>query len=201
MPVIPVVHASGSNDALRERFMKRTIRTAIAVSAIVALSTLAVPVAAQASIYPPAGSCTVTPTTMTPGARLTFACADRTFSPNESVTITITGENGRDATIGMIRFAISTASGNATSTATGSLPGVPITLPSNASGTYNIAAVSPTSAGGTAAATTTSDSNGLPVTGLDSASLMGLWIGGGALLLAGVAIAVSVVLRRSRRDG
>lgn len=182
--------------------MKRIIRSALAVSAIVALSALAVPPAAQAStIYPPTGSCTVSPATVTAGGTVTLACADATFSTNESITITVTGENGEGASIGMVKFAISTASGTARSTDTGALDGVGIVLPSNASGTYNVAAVSATSAGGAAAATVTSVSGALPVTGLDTASLTGLWIGGGALLLAGVVLAVVAVLRRrSQRD-
>ena len=181
--------------------MKRTIRTALAVSAIVAVAALALPTAAQAStIYPPAGSCTTTPATVAPGGTVTFACAADTFSADETVTITVTGENGADAAIGMIKFAISTASDTTTSTGTGGVAGIPITLPANASGTYNIAAVSATSAGGTAAVTVAAANGGLPVTGLDSASLTGLWIGGGALVLAGGVLAAVAVVRRTRRD-
>jgi len=179
--------------------MKHTLRTALAISALVAASALALPAAAQAStIYPPSGSCTVSPTTAAPGATVQFRCADETFSSTEPVTITVTGENGADTAIGMIKFAITTASGDATSTATGELADVPITLPSNASGTYNIAAVSATSAGGTAAVTVRND-GGLPATGLDSSTLVGLWIGGGALLLAGAALAITAVVRRRNR--
>jgi hypothetical protein len=97
----------------------------------------------------------------------------------------------------MVRFAITTASDTARSDADGSLAAVDITLPSNASGTYNIAAVSPTSAGGTAAVTVTG-ADGLPATGLDPAATLGLWIGGGALLVAGAALAIVAAVRRSR---
>ena len=159
---------------------------------------LAVPAAANAStIYPPSGSCTTTPATTQAGGSIAFECASETFSPDESITITVTGENGSAARIGMIKFAITTASGNATSEADGSLAAVDITLPSNASGTYNIAAVSSTSAGGTAAITITG-ADGLPATGLDQGQTLGLWIGGGALLLAGAALAVVAAVRRSR---
>ena len=72
--------------------------------------------------------------------------------------------------------------------------------PSNASGTYNIAAISATSAGGTAAVTVSSGSGGLPTTGLDGGSLVALGIGGGVLLLAGGALAVATAVRRSRRS-
>lgn len=180
--------------------MKRMVRTAVVVATIAAASALALPSAAQAaSIYPPSGSCTASPTTVAPGGTVTFACIAETFSSDESVTITVTGENGAAAQIGMLKFAITTASGLSTSGADGSLAGVAITLPSDATGTYNIAAVSPTSAGGTAAVTVSGGTGGLPSTGLDSASMAGLWIAGGALVLTGGALAVTAAVRRSRR--
>jgi LPXTG-motif cell wall-anchored protein len=174
----------------------------VAVGAAVAgVLAFAVPTAAQAStIYPPTGSCTVDPTTTSAGGTVQFECAESTFSSDEPVTITITGESGADASIGMVRTAITTASGDATSQADGSLAAVAITLPTNATGTYNIAAVSPTSAGGTASVTVTTDASGLPVTGMDSGTMMGLWIGGGALLLAGGALAVTSVVRRRQQQ-
>lgn len=170
-----------------------------AVAALASFAILGVPAAAQASstIYPPSGSCTTTPATAQAGEAIGFQCAAGTFSGDESVTITVTGENGTDASIGMIRFAISTASEIVTSESDGSLRRVGITLPSNASGTYNIAAVSSTSAGGTAALTITG-ADGLPATGLDSSSTLGLWIGGGALVAAGAALAFAAVARRMR---
>ncbi|MDE0545351.1 cell wall protein [Microbacterium sp. C7(2022)] len=174
---------------------------AAAGAALAGAFTLAGPAVAQAStIYPPAGSCTATPTTTSAGGTVQFECAEGTFSGDEEVTITVTGENGGSATIGMVRTAISTVSDTAPSEADGSLAALPITFPTDASGTYNIAAVSPTSAGGTATVTVTTDSSGLPVTGLDSGTMMGLWIGGGALLLAGGALAITAVARRRARD-
>ncbi|MFE5407292.1 LPXTG cell wall anchor domain-containing protein [Microbacterium sp. NPDC056569] len=176
------------------RFLPRAAFAAtLAVAAI-----LAVPQAASAStIYPPSGSCTTTPATTQAGGTVSFECAAETFSPDETVTITVTGENGTAARIGMVKFAITTASTTAPSSADGSLAAIDITLPSNATGTYNIAAVSSTSAGGTAAVTITG-ADGLPATGLDQGQTIGLWIGGGALLLAGAALAVVAAVRRSR---
>src|SRR6478736_7803049 len=82
---------------------------------------LAVPAAAHAStIYPPSGSCTTTPTAQA-GGTISFECAAETFSPDEAITITVTGENGAASRIGMLKFAITTASGNASSEADGSL--------------------------------------------------------------------------------
>lgn len=180
----------------------RRAAPAASLAAVAALATFAVlgaPVAAQAStIYPPSGACTASPATTQPGSTIGFECAAGTFSGDESVTVTVTGENGAAATIGMVRFAISTASEVVTSEANGSLAPLSITLPSNATGTYNIAAISSTSAGGTAAVSITG-ADGLPVTGLDSGSMLGLWIGGGALVLAGAALGIAAVVRR-RRD-
>ncbi|MFE1665373.1 LPXTG cell wall anchor domain-containing protein [Microbacterium sp. P02] len=179
--------------------MNRTIRN-ITMGAAIGMAALSAPVAAQAdSIYPPSGSCTVSPASAAPGGTLSLSCRAATFSSNESVTITVTGENGAGASVGFVKFAVTTASGVVESATDGSLPATAITLPKDASGTYNIAAISATSAGGTATASVAStDGSGLPATGLDSNSLLGLWAGGGALVLAGIALAVGAVVRRHR---
>ncbi|MBW9094141.1 LPXTG cell wall anchor domain-containing protein [Microbacterium jejuense] len=174
--------------------LRAALIATLALGAVVAS-----PAAASAStIYPPSGSCTTTPATAQAGDTVVFACAAETFSADETVTITVTGENGADASIGMVRFAITTASSTTKSAADGSLAPIDITLPSNATGTYNIAAVSATSAGGTAAVSITG-ADGLPSTGLDQGQTVGLWIGGGVLLLAGAALAIVAAVRR-RRD-
>ncbi|MFT4212671.1 MAG: cell wall protein [Microbacterium sp.] len=176
-------------------------RTALFATALSAALVLSAPAAYAATIYPPTGSCSVSSTTVSPGGTVVLSCQAATFSANETVTITVSGENGSGATIGMIRTAVSTASGTATSAADGSLPGVDITLPSNASGTYNIAAFSTSSAGGTAALTITGASSGvLSFTGVDSGMTTALLIGGGAVLLAGIALIVGAILRRRSRS-
>ena len=63
---------------------------------------------------------------------------------------------------------------------------------------YNIAAISRSSAGGTASASITG-TDGLPTTGGDSGQLIGVWVGGGALVLAGITVLVALAARR-RRD-
>ena len=40
----------------------------------------------------------------------------------------------------------------------------------------------------------------LPISGFDSNQLLGLWVGGGALLLAGVVIVGAAALRRHRAN-
>ena len=181
--------------------MKHSIRIT-AVAALVAASALALPVAAQAAppIYPPSNACSVVPTVTTPGATVTFNCVNGTFSPSEFVTVTVEGNTG--ANVGFIKFAV-TSAGSTTASSGGGIS-VPITFPSNASGNYNIAAVSETSAGGTATvsvgSTTGGESGTLPATGIDSSSLLGLWVGGGALVLAGGAVALTAAVRRNRKE-
>ncbi|QKJ20309.1 cell wall protein [Microbacterium hominis] len=182
--------------------LHRLIRTAAPAiaGAVVVCAAVALPAAAHASnIYPPTGSCQVSSATVAPGGTVDFLCRAGTFSADEAVTVTVRGDGGADARIGMVRFAISTASATVTSTPAGALAEVAITLPSTASGTYNIAAVSASSAGGTAAVSIEAADGSLPVTGLDSATTLGLWIGGGALVLTGAALAVAATLRRSAR--
>lgn len=177
------------------RSIARRLAQGAAASLVAALLALA-PVAAHAStIYPPVDSCTTSPAGVAPGATLSFSCAARTFGANEPVTITVTGQNGADVSFGMVRFAISTGSITRTSDADGALDAVRITLPSNASGVYNIAAVSRSSAGGTASASITG-ADGLPTTGGDSTQLVGVWVGGGALVLAGVVVLIALAVRR-----
>jgi hypothetical protein len=180
--------------------MKHSIRMT-AVAALVAASALALPTAAQAdTIYPPSNACSVVPTVITPGATVTFNCVNGTFSPGEFVSVTVEGNT--NASVGFLKFAV-TSSGSTTSSAAGAIS-VPITFPSNASGNYNIAAVSATSAGGTStvsvSTTTGSGTGSLPATGVDSSSLLGLWVGGGALVLAGGAVALTAAVRRNRKE-
>ncbi|WP_405371707.1 MULTISPECIES: cell wall protein [unclassified Microbacterium] len=179
--------------------MRRSTR--LAVPALLAGLLVAAPVSASAStIYPPVDACASDAEGAGAGDTITFECDDRTFGANERVTITVTGENGAGATFAMVRTAISTGSTVRESDASGALAPVEITLPSDARGVYNIAAVSATSAGGTASAVVTSSDEGsiLPISGFDSNQLLGLWIGGGALILAGAVIVGAAALRRHR---
>lgn len=181
--------------------MKHKIQ-GLAVAALVAASALALPAAAQAdTIYPPSNACSVVPSVVTPGATVTFSCVDGTFSPSEFVSVTVEGNT--NATVGFVKFAV-TSSGSTTSAADGAIS-VPITFPSNASGNYNITAASETSAGGAATVSISATGSGsgegsLPATGSDSAALLGLWVGGGALVLAGGAVALTAAVRRNRKE-
>jgi len=171
----------------------------IAGTAVIGLALALTPLTAHAStIYPPVDSCSTTSATAAAGAELAFSCTARTFSANEAVTITVTGENGREVAFAIARFAISTGSTVRTSDADGALAPVRITLPADASGVYNIAAISRSSAGAVASVSIVG-SDGLPTTGGDSGQLVGVWVGGGALLLAGATVLIALAVRR-RRD-
>ncbi|WIM22818.1 MULTISPECIES: cell wall protein [unclassified Microbacterium] len=181
--------------------MKRPLVQTLTVAAVAATSALALPAAAQAAaIYPPSDSCAVSPATAGAGESLDFSCNAATFSANEPVTITVTGENGAGVTFGaaFVKFAITTGSTTTTSTDTGALEPITITLPSDARGVYNIAAISPTSAGGAGSTTVGTGGAGLATTGGDASQFAGLWLGGGALVLAGAAVAAGAAVRRAR---
>lgn len=176
-------------------------RTVPLVTALVAASLFAfAPAASASTIYPPSGSCTTAPTATTAGGTVQFACQAGTFAPAEDITITVTGENGAASTIGMVRTAITTASGMARSDADGALPGIALTLPSDATGTYNVAALSASSAGGTAAVTIRAADGSLSATGVDGGALAALLIGGGGLVALGAVIAIVAAVRRRRAD-
>ncbi len=202
--------------------MKHWIRKTAAAAVLVAGATLAMPVAANAAtIYPPANACH-TPA-VTHSRVIAFFCQAGTFNPHEKVTVTVEGEDGSSTQIGVVKFAPSIARGFVNSTNDGALLALAITLPQVKSGVYTISAVSPTSAGGTASVSFTSEDTGgtgstggttgstsgtsgsssssgsLPVTGMDAGSLVGIWVGGGALVLAGGAAVVATSVRRNRK--
>ena len=176
--------------------MHRSLRSIVTALAIGMAVVVGAPAAAQAStIYPPVDACSTSSATAQAGQAIEFSCTSGTFGASEPITITVTGENGEGATFAVVRFAISTGSTTRTSDAAGALRPVAITLPQNASGVYNIAAVSPSSAGG-AASTSIVDADGVPRTGGESGQLLGIWIGGGALVAAGAIVLITLALRR-----
>ncbi|CAL4860797.1 cell wall protein [Microbacterium sp. MM2322] len=180
--------------------MRRSPRALLTVLLLTAMA-FGAPAAANAStLYPPVDACSSDAAGAGPGDTITFSCDSNTFGANETVTVTVTGENGAGATFAMVRMATSTASARFQSDAEGMLPPVRITLPSDARGVYNIAAVSATSAGGTSSAVidTSDSSDPLVRAGFDGNQLMGLWIGAGALLAAGAVILVAASVRRHR---
>lgn len=167
------------------------------IAALTAACLVAVPVSAQADVgYATSDACAATPAAITPGATVTFSCADGTFSPFQSVLVIVEGDTG--AAIGSIAFeAPSTAT--TVSTASGAIS-VPISFPSAASGSYDIAAASATSAGGsTVSISRTADGADSPGLFSRGGWLLGAWVGGGLLAMVGGAIALDTSVRRNRR--
>ncbi|WP_251453550.1 LPXTG cell wall anchor domain-containing protein [Microbacterium sp. Marseille-Q6648] len=183
--------------------MKQTLIKAAAAATFAAALALA-PVAAHAEVYPPADSANVSSTTVTPGGTVTFSVDPGVFTPGEPVTITLEGESASGASLAFVKFAVESATlGTVEATADGGVAPVDIVFPSNASGVYTISAFSETSPGVSVSVSVPASGagagGGLPATGLDSNALLGLWVGGGALVLAGGALAVATTVRRNRQ--
>lgn len=183
--------------------MKHRLTKAAAAVAIAAAAVFAAP--AMANAYTPntpdAGSVTIAP-----GGAAIVPFTD--FLPGESVSFTLTGENGAGATLAFAKFVVNSTSLTKNAAADGSVS-VSVTLPSNAAGTYTLTG---TAASGSATANIDSGvalaggtggaggAGSLPATGGDSDALLGIWIGGGALVLAGAAVAVGATVRRNRQN-
>lgn len=170
----------------------KNLRTKFAAVVIAAAAIVAAPAAASAAGYPDA-TVVSGPATVVPGQPATFVFGG--FEPGEPVTFTLTGENASGATLATVRAAaadIKTLVKNAAADGTAT---VTVTLPSNASGTYRLTA----DAASTDPASTTfsvAAAGGLPATGIDAASMTSVWIGGGALLAAGIAVTSVAMIRR-----
>jgi LPXTG-motif cell wall-anchored protein len=181
----------------------KLVRFAAALS-LAAAATLAVPSVANAYVDPAAPVVIQNNTAQ-------ISVPSGTFSGNETVGITVTGENASAITTAMVKLAVETNSSLRTQASNGAV-NVALKFPADASGTYNVTLVGLTSgrsvsrtvatavASGSGSTGTGSTGSGLPATGLDSGSLLGLWVGGGALVLAGGAIAVGATVRRQRND-
>ncbi|KAA9133904.1 LPXTG cell wall anchor domain-containing protein [Microbacterium caowuchunii] len=176
----------------------KSLRTKIAAVVIAAAAMIAAPAAASANSYNP-----VAPgggQVVAPGGTITVPFTG--FAPNEQVTFTLTGENAAGATLAVVKAAVNSTSIVKTASGSGAAS-VSVTLPANASGTYTLTGVGATSNDPISVTITVSSTagggSGLPATGVDSASLMGVWIGGGVLLLGGLAVTVFAV-RRQRQD-
>lgn len=188
--------------------MKLNITKVGASAALAGALLFAAPAVAQA--YVPTSPDTVT-LTITSNGPVPVAG----FEPGASVTFTLVGVGVTGANIATANLPVSSASVTKTADASGSATAV-VTLPANPVGSYTLAATGAradgssagggstgggTAGGGTAGTgTNAGGSNALPATGMDANSLLGLWVGGGALALAGGAIAVGTKVRRTRQE-
>ena len=185
--------------------MKHKISKATAALAVAIAAVFAAP--AVASAYPADPDVVDAPSSLAPGESGTVTFDD--FAAGETVEFTLTGFNASGATLALVAFA---AQDSQTITKEANAQGeaaVSVTLPSNARGSYTLAAVgqdSGESASTTIAVAATGPGDGgtdpgtaLPNAGFDGDALLGLWVGGGVLVLAGASIAVATSVRRARR--
>ena len=183
------------------------LKKALAVLSIAVMALVAAPVAANAAGYVPSGNVTVSGSA-TPGGTVTVSFASGSFTPNEQVSVSVSGDT--TVTLSAVKAAVLTTFTKAAS-ASGSFS-VNVTLPTNATGTYTLTATGLTSGNvGTASITTVpaSGSNAtlantgggaaLANTGATLPMLM-IWIGAGALILGVAIVSTLAFVRRQRRN-
>lgn len=167
---------------MKHRFTKVAASVAIAAGLV-----FAAPAMAQA--YTPTGPDTVTVTVTAPGPVPVTG-----FQPGASVTFTLVGEGVTGANLAAVKFAVSsttvTKTADSSGVATATIVGTP-----PAGSSWTLAAT-----GARASSEAGGGSGTLPSTGGDSESLLGIWVGGGALVLAGATVAVAATVRRNRQE-
>ncbi|TFD49811.1 sortase [Cryobacterium frigoriphilum] len=177
-------------------------RKTFAVIALAILAVFAVPAAANAAGYVPAGNVSVSGDAV-PGGTVTVTFAAGSFTPGEDVSFACTGSG----TATLSAFKAATVTLVKTASAAGAAS-VNVTLPANATGTYTVTATGLSSGTvGTAAITVTAidagtgavnnTGGGLASTGYDAPVLL-IWGAGGALLLGIALVVVLTMVRRQR---
>lgn len=181
--------------------MKNTILRAAAALSLAAIALMA-PTAANA--YTDPAVVIATPSTITAGSTSTFTTDLAPYDASEEILISITGENAGGAKLAMVKTAVETNATLRTRAVQGKL-NVPIAFPSNGIGTYDLTFTGVTSKvvlhsriTVVAPGTKTPSKAGLAVTGIASDDTVGLWIAGGALVVAGAAVGIGATVRRRR---
>ena len=175
----------------------KNVRAKIAAVAIAAAALVAMPVAASAATndYSP----------VAPSAGTIIAAEDGTatvsfedFGPNEPITFYLSGENASGASLALVKAAYETNAniGSRTADGQGNIT-VTVNLPANATGEYLLTADGAWSDNNP---TQRIVAGALPPTGFDAASMTGVWIGGGALLAAGIAVTSVAMIRRRQAE-
>lgn len=167
---------------MKHRFTKVAASVAIAAGLV-----FAAPAMAQA--YTPTGPDTVTVTVTASGPVSVTG-----FQPGASVTFTLVGEGVRQGNLAAVKFAVTYTTVTKTADSSGVATADVRNVPAGASWTL--------SATGARASSEAGGSGSLPLasTGGDSESLLGIWVGGGALVLAGATVAVAATVRRNRQE-
>lgn len=175
-------------------------------AALTGVLLLAAPVAAQADYVPDApGAQTIT---VTEDGEYGFAG----FEAGSEVEFTLVGVGVTGANIATAGQRVTAASVVKVADDNGSAAAV-VTLPDPQIGTYSLTASGPAASGseasvgggtsiggGSNASGNVEAGTSLPATGMDANSLLGFWVGGGALVLAGATVAVAATARRNRRS-
>lgn len=190
--------------------MKLTLAKAGASLALAGALLVATPVVAQAYVPTAPGSQTIT---VTEDGSYGFAG----YEAGSQVTFTLVGVGVTGANIATAGQQVTAASVTKVADASGSAA-ADVTLPDPQVGSYSLTASGPLASGGgasgggasvgggtsvggtTNAGGSTGGSGSLAVTGMDANSLLGFWVGGGALVLAGATVAVAATARRNRRS-
>lgn len=165
---------------MKHRFAKVAASVAIAAGLV-----FAAPAMAQA--YTPTGPDTVTITVTAPGPVPVAG-----FQPGATVTFTLVGEGVTGPNLAAVKFAVSSTTVTKTADSSGVATAEVRNVPAGASWTL--------SATGARASSEAGGSGRLPASGGDSESLLGIWVGGGALVLAGATVAVAATVRRNRQE-
>ncbi|WZH38925.1 MAG: hypothetical protein PIR02_09685 [Microbacterium enclense] len=174
--------------------MKHTLTKAAASLAAAGALLFAAPAVAQAYIPDDPNTITVQ---VTGNGSVPF----QGFQPGASVTFTLVGRGITGSNIATANLPVTAASVTKTADSSGSATAV-VTLPANPSGTYTLAATGARadSNGGGGSNNNGGGNNALPQTGVNGESLIGIYVGGGALVLAGATVAVAAKVRRNRAE-
>ncbi|MDT0117725.1 LPXTG cell wall anchor domain-containing protein [Microbacterium sp. PRF11] len=192
--------------------MKLNLKKAAATSVVAGALLLAAPVAAQAATqaptYPPSNPSTVVIEITESGPVPVPG-----FAANVDATAQLSGRGIGPGSLATANLPVTSTSITKKTDANGAVT-FNVTLPDNPSGPYTLAVtgaradgsvgtdttvVGSGSGSGSSGSTNASGSNSLPATGMDANSLLGFWVGGGALVLAGATVAVATTVRRNRQ--
>ena len=184
--------------------MGHTMKTKI-VRAVVALSLAAAALMAPtaANAYTDPAVISVSPSVAAPGGVATFTTDRAAYQGDEEIIVSVTGGAAKSITLASVA---TETNDSLRSRAVNGYLKTPVRFPGNAKGVYYFTFTGATSGlvlhssvTVTPAGSSTSPAKGgLAVTGFDADNTAGLWIAGGALVLAGGAVAVGTVVRRRR---
>jgi hypothetical protein len=178
--------------------MKTTIIRAVAALALAATAVMA-PMAADA--YTDPAVVTVTPSVATAGDVATFTTDRPVYQGDEDVVISVTGGAAKSITLASV---VTETNDSLRSKAVDGNLKTPVRFPRNAKGVYYFTFTGTKSGIVLHASVTIAEpgspaspaEGGLAVTGFDAGTTIGLWAAGGALVVAGGAVAVGAAIRR-----